>query len=220
MKGLLIKDIRLLKNQGRTLFILLALMIAITFAMSGSSSMPCTCIIFILSILGLNTISYDEYDNGLSFLFVLPVTKKQYVHEKYLFTLGVLVCSAAAGLLISMALWALGGREDSLREIFITCGICAAATAVFLSVAFPLKFKFEGEKGRMIIPVVFGLGGVIIIFLAQQAEKLPAGVRQNLYLAAQKLGTGGVIAVIAGVIILLFSVSWLVSLRIIENREV
>lgn len=219
MKGLLIKDIRLLKNQGKTLFVLLGLMIAITLVLGGSSPMPCSYIIFILSVMGINTISFDEYNNGMPFLFVLPVTKKQYVHEKYLFTLGVLVGSGVIGILVSVALWALGNGEGGVRDILMTCGACMAVSAVFLGVAFPLKFRFEGEKGRMILPVVFGLGWVLFIFLIKGAEKLSGDVWNQVYEMADRLGTAGIIAVLAAVVILFFGASWMISLKIIEKRE-
>ena len=33
----------------------------------------------------MSSVSYDEFNNGLSYLMTLPTTKKDYVREKYLF---------------------------------------------------------------------------------------------------------------------------------------
>ena len=38
---------------------------------------------FIFTLFTVSTISYDEYDNGYPFLFTLPITRRQYVNEKY-----------------------------------------------------------------------------------------------------------------------------------------
>ena len=43
----------------------------------------------VTAIFAITTISYDEFDNGLAFLMTLPVTRKQYVAEKYLLGAGL-----------------------------------------------------------------------------------------------------------------------------------
>ena len=45
----------------------------------------------IFMMFGLSTISYDAFDNGEAFLFTLPITKKLYVKEKYVFSLASLL---------------------------------------------------------------------------------------------------------------------------------
>lgn len=44
-------------------------------------------ILMVLAILSLSTISYDEANHGLKTLFTLPISKSDYVKEKYLFSL-------------------------------------------------------------------------------------------------------------------------------------
>lgn len=41
-------------------------------------------ILMVLAILSLSTISYDEANHGLKTLFTLPISKSDYVKEKYL----------------------------------------------------------------------------------------------------------------------------------------
>lgn len=43
------------------------------------------------AMIAVGTLSYDETDNGLAFLMTLPVDRKTYVREKYLF---ILICTA------------------------------------------------------------------------------------------------------------------------------
>ena len=75
MKGLLIKDIKLLKNQLRFYAALVAIGLMmmifqdnIMFAISYISVM--------FGMFTLSSISYDEMDNGTAFLMTLPVTRK------------------------------------------------------------------------------------------------------------------------------------------------
>ena len=84
MKGLLIKDLRLMKNMGNSLAIILLVAVGMSFYISDMSF-----IVIYMAIIGTSftssTISYDEFDNGNAFLFSLPVSRKDYVLEKYLF---------------------------------------------------------------------------------------------------------------------------------------
>ena len=84
MKGLLIKDIHLMKNQGKVLIIMCVLMAIMFGTMNGNIYGAAAYVTFILTLFTVSTISYDEYDNGYLFLFTLPITRKQYINEKYL----------------------------------------------------------------------------------------------------------------------------------------
>ena len=79
MKGYMIKDLLLIKNQKRTLPLLLVCGFFMSFAMQ-----PMVAVTY-LAILGtmicVGTISYDEMDHGYSFLLALPPSRKTYVRE-------------------------------------------------------------------------------------------------------------------------------------------
>ena len=86
MKGLLVKDFCIMKLQ-KTFFIMIFVM-ALVFAWSFKNpSYMVSFLTFISSIFVLTTISYDEFDNGYTFLFTLPVSRRIYVLEKYVFGL-------------------------------------------------------------------------------------------------------------------------------------
>ena len=83
MKGLLIKDIRLMKGQSTILLALLILVAVFTGVVSDvSPSFVVAYITIFLSIFVASTISYDEYDHGYLFLMTLPITRNKYVNEK------------------------------------------------------------------------------------------------------------------------------------------
>lgn len=219
MKGLLIKDLKLVKNQGKML-ILLAIAMGAVFGMMNANPTFVVCYMTIfLTIFTISTISYDEYDNGFAFLLTLPATRQQYVHEKYLFSLIMLGGAWAAGMVASILLGFVWRPEGGLAELYGTSWIFIILGVVMASVLVPLKLKFEGEKGRLVIPVVC-LGGVLIFFLAYKyMDILPDGFTEKMIDMAKDLGTVGiaVVSVIAAVVI--FAVSWLCSLRIMKKRE-
>ena len=83
MKGLFIKDLRLIKNQ-RIFLISLALMFLVLIVTGVDASFFMGYVPFLLLIVTMSTITYDEQDNSMGFLMALPVSRQTYVLEKYL----------------------------------------------------------------------------------------------------------------------------------------
>ena len=82
MKGLLIKDIKLTLMQKSYFGIVFVIMLA-SFIFSNDASLGLGFMPLIMTLFTLSTISYDEFDNGNSFLFTLPIQRKEYVVEKH-----------------------------------------------------------------------------------------------------------------------------------------
>lgn len=219
MKGLLVKDLKLVKNQGKILILLAIAMGAVFGIMDANPSFVVSYMTIFFTIFTISTISYDEYDNGFAFLLTLPATRQQYVHEKYLFSLIMMGGAWAGGMAVSILLGLIWRPEGGFSELYGTSWIFIILGAVMVSVLVPLKLKFEGEKGRLVIPVVC-LGGVLIFFLAYKyIDILPDGFTEKVIDMAKDLGTVGIamVSVVAAVVI--FAVSWLCSLRIMKKRE-
>ena len=71
MKGLLIKDLRLVFNRKQQLLILLALFAMIAFTADGSFIIGYAA--GLTGIMGLSSLAFDEQDNGFPFLFSLII---------------------------------------------------------------------------------------------------------------------------------------------------
>lgn len=87
MKGLLIKDFQLSLLNIRMLVIICVVSIFITSSSTGSASFVISYVTIIFFMFVLTSISYDEMDHSISFLFTLPISRKTYVREKYVFSL-------------------------------------------------------------------------------------------------------------------------------------
>ena len=75
MKGLLIKDFKLLKGQ-KNFFMTITAISIIMIIVSPGTSFPIGFLGFVGALFSLSSISYDEFDNGNAFLFSLPITRK------------------------------------------------------------------------------------------------------------------------------------------------
>ena len=120
MKGLLIKDFKLLKGQ-KNFFMAITAISIIMIIVSPGTSFPIGLLGFVGALFSLSSISYDEFDNGNAFLFSLPITRKDYVLEKYIFGLISGIMFLLLGTVISLV--AIGiTKTGSFNEIFLKAG--------------------------------------------------------------------------------------------------
>ena len=80
MSGLLEKDICLLLKGHRNTMILF-LMICVFLGLSQTDTFILGYFPFLMIVLLIGTLSCDEADNGLPFLFTLPIDRKLYIRE-------------------------------------------------------------------------------------------------------------------------------------------
>lgn len=216
MKGLLIKDFKLIKNQKNSLLIVAAVAAVMTAYMENSSFLI-TYLAFVGSQFARNTISYDDFDNGNAFLFSLPVTREGYAAEKYIFGLmigggGWLFGTAAA--LIAGAVKNTGSPTDT----FITALILFPILLVFVSISIPFHLKYGAEKGSIVMVVTGGILAAAFVL----AAKLTEAANINLSALADKLPAIGMKAAIlaaflTGAVILLISLR--ISISIMKKKE-
>ena len=144
MKGLLIKDFLLMKNYKQVM--LFMLVIGIFLGMNDISFAAGYILIFV-SILSMSTITYDEANHGLNTLFTLPISKSDYVKEKYLFSLII----TGIGF-VFVTILGYFSKSDFMETLAIL------STALFLlAISLPFQLKEGNEKGRIVLfVVVFG----------------------------------------------------------------
>lgn len=219
MKGLLIKDFNLTKNQGKTLLIL-AVVIAVFFEITGlSTDFAAGYITIIFSLFATTTVSYDEFENGFPFLLSLPVTRKEYVDAKYVFS-GILIAAAwFIGLVFGMIFRGVRGEEILMPEkLAATLGYLAVAV-VFVAVVLPLRLKYEGDKGRLILPLVIAGAGIIFYGFFKIIEAAGINAGEEALRMLNNMGTAGILGSLAAVMILAAGISWQCSRRIMMNKE-
>ena len=155
MKGLFIKDVRLILTMRQQLIIFLAVCGLIAFTAEGSFVVGYTAAL--LGILGLSTLGFDEYENGFPFLFSLPVDAKTYVNEKYL----LCILLDVAGLIFGTALFLLAcltrGRMAMFQEDIVYVVFYLPATLLLILSILPVQMIFGREKSRIITFVLYGV---------------------------------------------------------------
>ena len=213
MKGLLMKDWALMKQRGKILLFLVAWGFLMTFIMD-SSSFVVGWIVCIAAITSLSTISYDEYDNCMPFLMSLPVTRRAYALEKYLFSLlsGGVFWVLSLGIVAVCGLF--NGKGFSLAEELPGMVVILALTFFILAVSIPPQLKWGAEKGRIVMLLIYAVIGAGA-FLLNRFGGTSSGVGERL----SALPLWGAVLGALGLGVLLTAVSALISVRILEKKE-
>ncbi len=216
MKGLLIKDFKLMKAQKN----FFAVIIVICFIMIGTMEGATFAIGFLGfsgALFTLSSISYDEFDNGNAFLFSLPITRKTYVLEKYCFGLIASSCAWLFGVIISI-LFTVANNYESPVEQVLSSVVLFWVVAIMLAIMLPIDLKFGGEKGRIVILVIAGIICVLGILAGriQNALKIDASAVINRLAAIDESAFLVAVVVIALAALVL---SYWISCRVMYKKE-
>lgn len=224
MKGLLIKDLTVFAKQKKFLVIVLVLAVFLTFG-SEDVGFAGNYAMLILSTLTLTTISYDEMNGGMMFIFSLPATRKTYVKAKYTFAFLNLLVAATIGMLLSYVETIFKKVPFQLGDTLTVIMGMMLVMGVMLSVAIPLEFKFGAEKGRMIVTAAMfgvafvGIGGykllqeVFGIDLFSSLNKLFSGIESEALISC--IIVGGLFVLLA----LILFCSYLIASNVMRKKE-
>lgn len=167
MAGLLEKDIRLIWGNRQSLLLFFALAVVLGFSQDGTFILG--YFPFVIIILIINTIAYDELDNGFQFLMTLPINAKTYVREKYIFSFaGGIVSWLISATLYFAAKIVHGTQLDVISELPV---IVTFLPIIILMAAFmiPMQIKFGVEKSRAVVAGICGAIGACILIFAKFA---------------------------------------------------
>lgn len=217
MKGLLIKDIRLMLGQKRFFLIVLGMGVMLMFTGDNPSS-SMGYITMLLTIFSLNTISYDEHENGMSFLMTLPITRKIFVQEKYVFAGGLAIAAGAFSVILAYVVCTIRNIEVSLQEILVVGATLSAVSILIFAITLPLMIKFGSDKGRIALFVVFAVIGVLVALLAKAAEN-PDSLLMDIIVNISEMSAGMLVFIAVFALILMVLASYLVTVKIISKKE-
>ena len=216
MKGLLIKDFKLMLMQ-KNFFIIIIVVACLMSISSQDSTFMIGFITFILSLFTVSTISYDEFDNGYPFLFTLPISRSLYVKEKYVLSL-ILGLGSLILATVICAIITLFKNNIPLFDLLMMALMILPYIILVQAIMIPFQLKFGAERGRIAIIGVLGaiilLG--ILIFQGLKILKINFAVivKQISVLDIRVLG---LILIILAMMILFISL--IISIKIMKQKE-
>lgn len=154
MKSLIIKDIYNI-SKNITYVILIYVVFAFVFiSSSGIESYVCMCGA-ISGMMIVTTFSFDTSSNWNRYAAVMPVTKKHIVGAKFITLLIFTLCGIAAGVVIGCVIELIKEGGVDFSSVMLSAMVSLSIGEIFASMAIPIMFKVNVEKGRMVIILIY-----------------------------------------------------------------
>ena len=217
MKALLIKDWKLLMSQKQFFLVTIVIVGAFLFTAKNPAFVVSYATIM-YTVFTISTISYDDYHNGMSFLMTLPVSRTDYVAEKY--TFGILMGSGTSAVVMAAAAAVFKVRDTGLsaEELLLSVMTAMLVAVFFLAFTIPVQLKFGAEKGRMALMAVSMLCFVLVMGGAVLAERMGWKVRDP-FEKVEEAPLGMVVCAMGAGCVCILLLSAVISLRVLKQRE-
>ena len=219
IRGLLEKDVRLFLRQGGNLFLVLAV-VAIFFILTGKMGADFIAVYIpsVMAVYSGNTISYDENEHGYTYLFSLPVNRKIYVREKYIFSFIMTVCGWGMGVICAGIMVLIKPGEFFDVEMLIMELITIFVFQAIAGIVIAIRLRFEGEKGRMVLPIailiIFAVCYTIGHFLETKLE-----LKESISYMIGEIGDFEIAILLSVLSLLVWFASYKYSMRVMKKKE-
>ena len=207
MKGLLLKDLYMTVKYCRSYLLIAAVFITVSFF--GNDNMffifyPC----LLCGMIPVNLLGYDERSRWLQYSETMPYTRAQIVSGKYLIGLGaqsamIIVTAIAQAIRMNM------NNSFSASDYLVMLMLLLIMSMLSSSICLPFIFKLGVEKGRMAYYITIGaVTAGSVIFSKLSAEGLNVELKPN-----------GLMAMICLASVLVYAISWYISIVAYQKRE-
>ena len=158
----------------------------------------------------------DEHIGWNRFCLTMPIKRSQYVSEKYLLTLAFIVLFAllsSVGVIILMV----KTTGFDIKDYLLVLSVILCVSLLMMSIDLPMVFRFGTKKGIMLFAGLFLLifvAGLALFLWASYNDAGRAFFRQvqeadHLVLA---------LCILTGIAVI-YTASWLLSIRLYQKRE-
>lgn len=205
MKGLLRKDLYMIWKYCRSFLVIILLFFGLSVFLNESNMFLRFYPAVMVGMIPVTIVAYDERCKWSVYSESLPLSRAQAVSCKYLLSLigtgAILLLSSLSQIMLTFKT-----GKFNLNEYFEFLCLLTAVVLGFSSLILPFVFKFGSEKGRIANMILVGIGSALIAIFVINSK----GTLSFLQIPY---------AVLALTCIALFAVSWLMSIKFYEKRE-
>ena len=216
MKGLIIKDLCVIKNQMKTLLLVLAFFIIFSIINEDATFILFLVPFYMIMIL-ITTFNYDEFNKWDSYCNSLPLNRKEIVKSKYILfnatSLIVLIVGILASFIIPNFI-----ENTTFESLFASIIGVAFGICLVISLLIPFYYKFDANKGRIMLFLCIVILALIIGMITS------LDIFNNIELmhilnSLNNLSLGMITLLLIILTIIVMSISYYISVRIYKNKE-
>ena len=206
MKGLLLKDFYLLKKYVKALLILF--LVWLVGAIFTDTLFLTLYLCLFSGLIPVSLLAADEQSRWMQYSGTLPYTKAQLVSSKYCIVLLLQLAMALTVFAAQAIIIAVKGTW-SLQELLAHLPLLFVVPIAIASIVMPFAFRFGLEKGRIVVALCTGLAFLLLFFVVSYFAK-------RSFVGTLNTTT---IAIVALAGILLYALSWYLSIVFFQKRE-
>lgn len=200
MKGLLKKDLLLLKSQIKYIMMIIVICLIMTYSNAGFAYIS-SYLTFLGTGVVFNSFSYDMYHNEMTYLFALPFSKKTYCLEKYIYAFIVTLISWLLAFLMTST------THINLETIIVQLAMLLTGL-LYLSIMIPVLMRFGREKASIIILVL-----ILFVILAAASGATSVGMLMSQVSAFTLIG------IYAFIVFISLIISYRSTMTILNDKE-
>lgn len=217
MAGLIDKDLRLISKRKQSFFVFIIIALVIAFSSEPGDAFILGYVPMVFTIMATSTIAYDDHENGMTFLFTLPVEPKTYVRSKYVLSIAFSLAGLVIAAIMHYMSFVIHSEEFILVESMKLFFCFIPVMGLFISLLIPIQIKYGVEQGRMVMFIVFGLLTLLGIFIANSAIALTYKV--NLIMALDSMSDSLFIGLGLLFTLIVLVISYQLSIVFLKNKE-
>ena len=211
MTGLILKDFLVTKKTLVYMLVVTALFGGVYTSMDTNYFLTFFLAIMMVSIL-LSAISYDEFYHWDRYAATLPLSRRQMVLAKYLWSYILFFAGTVFAVWLQLAAMYLKGQSVTLDDIAVMA-VAPAIGLVGTAVVLPCSYKFGVQKSRLAMMVLYGVPSLLLVmalkFMPDLFREVPA----------VEFSPGAFVGGFYGVMAVCQVVSILISVRVMERKE-
>ncbi|MFD0896835.1 ABC-2 transporter permease [Loigolactobacillus binensis] len=163
MNGLWLKDLIVLKQQ-RLAFMLTFVLSTLCILAFRQIGVAIGMLIFALTIafLMLSTVTFDQQNHGLRFLFTLPFTQRQYVRQKFLFLLATIAAGTVVMAVIGAGFNALFNWQVAAADIVFVTFAISISTFCILAITLQMQLANGPASAQVAMSLIGAIVAVLI----------------------------------------------------------
>ena len=216
MKGLIIKDLCVLKNQMKTLLLVLAFFVIFSIINEDATFILFLVPFYMIMIL-ITTFNYDEFNKWDSYCNSLPLSRKEIVKSKYILfnatSLIVLILGILASFIIPKFIENTTFESIYASIIGVAFGIC-----LVISLLIPFYYKFGSQKGRIMLFLTIAILALLIGMITS-LDIFNNIELMNIINSLNNLSLGMFTILLIIITVIIMAISYYISIKIYSNKE-
>ena len=213
VKGLIVKDFQTLKSYKSTVIAMIVIFMGSAFLNDEMSSFFPIFMPLCFGMIAISSFSYDSLAKTDRYLLTFPVNRKDMVKARYIYILLFTLFGSLLGLVFSILIQCIKTGNIIDKEILsntLAIIIGSLLAIMFLQVfQIPIMYRFGAEKGR----IIQMLGISLIITTLMKFFNISLDI---LFIMLKDY----LIAILGISVIILYILSFAISCRIYEKKEI